>query len=112
MKIVNLFLITVFSVMFFSCVEKASDDRDVTDIDYLDNEDLPMNAFVDAIEVVPLETDSTCLIDQFHKIAFYDEIGVYLIIDKNRQYIYFQRTAGTFPIQKHVEEMGRMNIPY
>lgn len=95
MKIVNLFLITVFSVMFFSCVEKASDDRDVTDIDYLDNEDLPMNAFVDAIEVVPLETDSTCLIDQFHKIAFYDEIGVYLIIDK-KQTVYLFSADGRY----------------
>ena len=67
------FILTIL-VLAISCTERESREN-ITNICYSENEDLSMRDFIERIEVVPLETDSMNLIDQYHKIEFYDDFG-------------------------------------
>lgn len=87
-------LILTILVLTVSCTEKESREN-ITSVYYSENEDLPMDDFIDRIEVVPLETDSMNLIDQYHKIEFYDDFGGYLIVDK-KQTVYLFSKDGSF----------------
>lgn len=67
------FILTIL-IFAISCTERESHDN-ITNIYYSENEDLPMGNFIDRIEIVPFETDSMNLIDQYHKIEFYDDLA-------------------------------------
>lgn len=86
--------ILIILVFAISCTERESHGNK-TNIYYSENEDLPMGNFIDRIEIIPLETDSMNLIDQYHKIEFYDDFGGYLIVDK-RQTVYLFTKEGDF----------------
>lgn len=86
--------ILIILVFAISCTERESYEN-ITNIHYSENEDLPMENFIDRIEIIPLETDSMNLIDQYHKIEFYDDFGGYLIVDK-RQTVYLFTKEGNF----------------
>lgn len=66
--------ILIILVFAISCTERESHGNK-TNIYYSENEDLPMGNFIDRIEIIPLETDSMNLIDQYHKIEFYDDLA-------------------------------------
>lgn len=87
------FVMAIF-VLAISCTERESREN-ITNIYYSGNEDLPMGDFIDRIEVVPLETGSMSLIDQYRKIEFYDDFGGYLVVDK-RQTVYLFTKEGDF----------------
>lgn len=86
--------ILIILVFAISCTERESHGNK-TNIYYSENEDLPMGNFIDRIAIIPLETDSMNLIDQYHKIEFYDDFGGYLIVDK-RQTVYLFTKEGDF----------------
>lgn len=100
------FILTIL-VLAISCTERESREN-ITNICYSENEDLSMRDFIERIEVVPLETDSMNLIDQYHKIEFYDDFGGYLIVDK-RQIVYLFSKDGSFISSSHNCQGGGSN---
>lgn len=100
------FILTIL-VLAISCTERESREN-ITNICYSENEDLSMRDFIERIEVVPLETDSMNLIDQYQKIEFYDDFGGYLIVDK-RQIVYLFSKDGSFISSSHNCQGGGSN---
>lgn len=100
------FILTIL-VLAISCTERESREN-ITNICYSENEDLSMRDFIERIEVVPLETDSMNLIDQYQKIEFYDDFGGYLIVDK-RQIVYLFSKDGSFISSSHNYQGGGSN---
>lgn len=100
------FILTIL-VLAISCTERESREN-ITNICYSENEDLSMRDFIERIEVVPLETDSMNLIDQYHKIEFYDDFCGYLIVDK-RQIVYLFSKDGSFISSSHNCQGGGSN---
>lgn len=62
-------------------VEDASVETILIDLGKAENKD--MSEFVRKIELVPLYTDTNCLVSTYNKFAYYEEIGMFLIMDKD-----------------------------
>lgn len=80
------YIILSLCLLFISCNEQKIQDTNITSIsiDLEECKDLKLENFVEKMEIIPLETDSFCLLDQYDKITYYEDIETYLIIDRQQ----------------------------
>ena len=85
MNYINYIILTL-CLFFISCNKQKIQDANITSvsIDLEKCKDLKLENFVEKMEIIPLETDSFCLLDQYDKIIYYEDIETYLIIDKQQ----------------------------
>lgn len=92
------YYLVIIVLLFASCKDDEHKRSDATfniSINVDREKDLDLASFVKKIELIPLETDTNCLLSEYNKIIYYNEIDSYLLIDK-QQIVSLFKADGTF----------------
>ncbi|WP_106831895.1 6-bladed beta-propeller [Parabacteroides pacaensis] len=102
-------LVILVLVTFIACNQKIKLENTFVesipiDLDKTENKNL--SDFVRNIELVPLYTDINCLVSTYNKFAYYKEIGMFLIMDKDLVVSLFSKEGQFIASSKAVMGVG------
>lgn len=100
MNIINKIIIFILSILIISCKQetKSENSLQIINCEFTNNDCIKLSDFAESIEIIPLETDLSCLIGTVGKIIKYNDmyyigaasniIDRILVFNKNGKFIY------------------------
>ena len=109
MNYINYIILTL-CLFFISCNKQKIQDANITSvsIDLEKCKDLKLENFVEKMEIIPLETDSFCLLDQYDQIIYSEDMALI----NNKLYHYLIKKGNSLPTLVDVEEKGLKNTRF
>lgn len=101
MKIAKISILIIFYFTSFSCVNRENEEwsKPNTSIDIgipkdIYKSEIPLSSLISEIQLIPLETNDSCLIGQINKIL--TDKNFYIVHDKDNNSIFMFDTTGNF----------------
>lgn len=107
MKSVSFFALSI-SLICVSCNTNHVESIDSSSISIdIDNcQDLETQSFIDKIEIISLETNDNCLLDQYDQVVYCEDLNAYLIIDEQQTVSLFSENGEFIADSKNCRGKG------